>query len=159
MEIVIAGLIIITLILFGLLTISQSILSAQDAILESWREMEERLEERAKTDLSPIGAETSIAGSTVWITLKNDGDIKLADFDRWDVILQYTADGGPHVEWYPYELKWTTTITDVLEPGILNPGEEMVIDVSVSPWVAEDTTNLALVAAPNGISATTVFTH
>jgi hypothetical protein len=80
----------------------------------------------------------------------------------WDVILQYTGTDGDHATWYPYgsELKeWTRIIDDLFEPGILNPGEEMMIQVSVLPPVASPTTNVATIATPNGITVSAVFTY
>jgi hypothetical protein len=47
----------------------------------------------------------------------------------------------------------------VIEPGIFNPGEEMAITIKVSPKVGADSTNLAVIATPNGIIATRVFTN
>lgn len=127
--------------------------------------------ERARTDLSPVGAQTISGGSVVEITLRNEGDTKLADFDQWDVILQYYDSGGHYyTEWYPFgsgQNEWDVwdifleapTVHEVFDVDILNPGEEMGIWVSVSPQVGAGTTNLATVATPNGITASTVFTN
>ncbi len=168
METAITGLIVITVLLLAILNLSHSFLSSQDAVLESWREMEERLGERARTDISPLEATTNPLGDTVEVTLKNEGDTKLADFDQWDVILQYESGD---VQWYPYGagdntwgkkgiyLDYSEGTGEVFDLNILNPGEEMVIWVSVSPAVGSPTTNLATIATPNGISASTVFTH
>jgi len=171
METIITGLIITSLLLLVALTLAEVFLSSQDAILESWREMEERLEERARTDLSAVGAQTISIGEVVEVTLRNDGDTKLADFEQWDVILQYYDSGGSyHTEWYPFGSgtnEWyvcdifleAPTVDEVFDTGILNPGEEAVIWVLVSPSVGTGTTNLATIATPNGITASTVFTH
>jgi hypothetical protein len=175
-ETIIVSLIVMSIILFGALTISQSYLSSQDAILASWREMEERTGERARTDLSPVLAETSEGGDIVEVTLRNEGDTKLADFDRWDVIVQYYTTGGDYIiKWLPYteevepaDDQWTVAgiysdaskgIGEVFEPGILNPGEEIVIRMRVLPVVAKVTTNLATIATPNGISVSIAFTR
>jgi len=175
-ETIIVSLIVMSIILFGALTISQSYLSSQDAILASWREMEERTGERARTDLSPIGAETRSEGTIVEATLSNEGDTKLADFDQWDVIVQYYTTGGDYnIRWLPYteaaepgDNQWTVVgiyldaaaaTPEVYEPGILNPGEEIVIRMGVSPPVGVGTTNLATIATPNGISASVIFTR
>ena len=102
------------------------------------------------------------------VTLKNEGNTKLADFDRWDVILQ--CESGD-VQWYPYGagdntwgvggiyLDYSEGTGEVFDLNILNPGEEMVIWVSISPAVGSPTINTATIATPNGISASTVFTH
>ncbi len=175
METAIAALIILTVVLYGALTLAYSYLSSQDAILQSWREMEERSGERARTQISAIGAET-IEEDTVEVTLRNEGDTKLADFDQWDVIVQYyTAEDGYLIKWLPYtealapgDNQWTvveiyldasTRIAEVFEPDILNPGEEMIMLIRVSPPVGPNTTSLATTGTPNGISASVVFTR
>lgn len=167
MDTAITGLIVIAVLLLAVTTISERYFSAQDTILESWQEMEERMSERARTRLSPVGAETKPGGGTVEVTLRNEGEVKLADFEQWDVILQYHGDDGCHVEWYPFG-EWTVegiyldaseTITETFEPNILNPGEEAVIWISVSPPVFVSSTNMATVATPNGITASAVFTR
>jgi hypothetical protein len=168
METAITGLIVITVLLLAILTLSHSFLSSQDAILKSWREMEERLGERARTDISPLGATTNPVGDLVEVILKNEGDTKLVDFDRWDVILQYESGSA---QWYSHGAgrnKWQEDIyldysegtDEIFDLDILNPGEEIVIQV----WLPlTDTvpvgTHLVTIATPNGISASTVFTH
>jgi len=162
METAIAALIIIAILLFAILTVSHRLLSAQDSITQTWREMEASALDRAHTDLTVLKAQTTpVLGNTVWITLQNDGETKLSDLDQWDVLLQYTGtDGLQHVEWYSYNVSWTVSITDVVDPQIFNPGEEMIVQVSpLSPAVASGSTNVATVVTPNGISATAVFTH
>jgi hypothetical protein len=166
METAIAALIIIALIIFGLLTLFERALSAQDTIQQSWQEMEARLEEQSRTDLTPIGGETRVVGNDlVQITLRNDGDTKLANFEQWDVILQYTAGGNPVTEWYswgPGVNQWTELIDagdDVFDPGILNPGERVMIQVWVSPSVTVSSTNWANISTPNGVNVSTVFTN
>jgi hypothetical protein len=175
METALAALIILTVVLYGAVTVIHDYLSAQDAIMTSWREMEERLGERARTDISPLGAETQSAGAIVEVILRNEGDTKLADFDQWDVIVQYYRASGQYlINWLPYtevespgDNEWTVAgiylsaseaTPEVYEPGILNPGEEMVIRMKVKPPVGPATTNLATIATPNGVSATAVFT-
>ncbi len=165
MDTAITSLIVIAVLLLAVLTTSEHYFSSQDAILESWREMEERLGERARTDLSPVGAQTISSGSVVSVTLRNDGDTRLADFDQWDVILEYDgSDYACHVAWYPYgsgQNEWSVydISPDAFDPDILNPGEEVVIWVSVSPSVAVSTTNRTTIATPNGIATSTVFTR
>jgi hypothetical protein len=169
MENALPGLIVITILLLAVLTLGQASLATQGAVLESWRGMEERLEDRARTNLSSVYAETSVGGTTVEVALRNDGNTKLADFERWDVIVQYHQSGGGYAqEWLQYaELggtnKWMVNFLEgtigTFEPRILNPGEQMVIQISLDPAVAMTTTNLVTIATPNGISASAVFTR
>jgi hypothetical protein len=168
METVLTGLIVITLLILAVLLLSQAYFSSQDAMFASWRDMQERLGAQSRTNLVPVDARTLPGGSTdtIEITLKDSGNTKWAtdDFGRWDVILQYVAaDGSQHTAWYPYGSgtnTWTNhNITELYEPNILNPGEELVIWVTISPTVQLASTNTATIATPNGISATAVFTR
>ncbi len=163
METSIATLIILTVVLFGVLTMTQVYLSAQDTILESWREMEERLGDRARTQISAVGAETKDLGFTVEVTLRNEGDTKLADFDQWDVILQYNgADSEEHVEWCQYASGtgcwWSKgVISGDFEPGILNPDEQ--VQITIIPTEEITPAGRAIIATPNGISTSKDFTR
>ena len=165
METTISALIILTVVMFGVLTLTYAYLSSQDAILESWRDREERRGERARTQISPVGAE-AIDADTVEVTLRNDGDTKLADFDQWDVIVQYDTDNdGDHdaAEWFSYHTpppidgEWSKAIGEVFEPGIFNPSEEMIITIEPSLEISH--TGVAIIATPNGITASKVFTR
>ena len=173
METAITALIVISLLVLSVLMVTERSLSAQASFSESLRQMQAGIEERSRTGVTPIKAETKADGATVEITLKNTGNAKLADFGRWDVILEYTGGGNWQTRWYSYTAslasnQWTvagiylsaaTPTAEVFEPNIFNPGEEMVIQVSVSPGVGSSTTNRATIATPNGISASTVFTR
>ena len=173
METAITALIVISLLVLSILMVTERSLSAQASFSESLRQMQDGIEERSRTGVTPIKAETKNSGATVEITLKNTGNAKLADFGRWDVILEYDTGGGWQTRWYSYSSpasanQWTvagiylnaaTPTAEVFEPNIFNPGEEMVIQVSVSPVVGSSTTNRATIATPNGISASTVFTR
>jgi hypothetical protein len=162
METALAVLIILTAVLHGTLTIAHDFLSAQDTIMESWREMEERLGERARTRISvDEPATVDLLGYTVVVTLANEGSTKLADFDRWDVIAQYDVDNdGDHdiVEWLSYsegDCYWSKDIGESFEPDILNPGEVMTITIHVSSEIS--TTGQAIIGTPNGITTSKGF--
>lgn len=166
METAITALIIIAVLMLSVFSLSERSLSAQATIAESSRQMQERVGERARTSLVTIGARTINSGNNVEVTLRNAGQTKLADFDRWDVLLQYTdAASGYHVDWYATN-KWTRQIylsttplaPEVFEPDILNPGEEVVVTVNVAPAVGAGTANLATIVTSNGIRASAVFT-
>lgn len=168
MDTVLTGLIVITLLILAVLMMSQAYFSSQDAMFTSWRDMQARLGEQNRTGLTPVTARTLPGGSsdTVEVTVSNSGNTKWArdDFDRWDVILQYTdTDGAQHTAWYPYGATtntWTAHhIAELYEPGILNPGEELVVWVTITPTIQVASTNVATVGTPNGISATAVFTR
>ena len=174
MEAVLPGLIIIALLMLVMLSIAYDYLSSQETTTDSWREMEERLGDKARTDLTPLDAETDVDGDIVEVTLRNDGGTKLSDFGQWDVIVQYQATGlGYLVDWLPYNEiagdRWwrvegiyqdaAAAIPEAFDPDIVNPGEQVVVQIWLNPSIASGSTNLATVVTPNGITASTVFTY
>ena len=52
-----------------------------------------------------------------------------------------------------------SSTAEVLEPGILNPSEEMVLLTSVSPNVGIGTDNVVTVSTSRGIAASLVFSN
>ena len=176
MESLITVILVVTLILFAGLNIFQETLDAQNDLATTWQEMEDLSGERARTQLTPISSTIKNGGATVEVILKNEGSTKLADFDRWDIFLQYYTDNSNNYEisWYPYvgtmpgSNQWTnagiyvdaaTAQAEAFEPGILNPGEELVIQVQVAPSIGMTTTNMLTVSTEYGIQASTIITR
>lgn len=167
METAVAALIIITVILFGVLTLGHGYLSAQEGMMQSWRAMEAHSGQRARTAVHIQAAVVSAGGDTVQVSVRNDGSTKLADFPLWDVVLEYSSPSAPVARWYPYATagapganQWAVqgiyqdaghTLVEAYNPGILDPGEEMVISIRVSPPVAAGSALAAAVCTPNGV--------
>ena len=125
-----------------------------------------------RTDISIVSANQT-APNLVQVTLSNSGQTKLADFNEWDVILNYyDSDGRDHVEELLYttgalnDNQWdlqgiyldaTQQIPEVFDPGILDPGDQMVIACQLNPPVGSNTTNQITIATPNGVTASQCF--
>lgn len=177
METVLTAFIIIFIILFAVLTLSYVFLSTQDTIHTSWQEMEARLGDQARTNISPIGGRFISAELAMELTYRNIGSTRLTDFDEWDVIVEYYDDavpGGFHVNWLPYiasspaNNEWTVegiyldageAVAEVYEPNILNPGEEIVLRVMLDPVVGPGNTIQTTLSMPNGINSSLMFTR
>ncbi|MBI5654010.1 MAG: hypothetical protein HZC40_26715 [Chloroflexi bacterium] len=170
METAITGLIVIGLLILVVVGLAFNALTAQATLADAARVMQERAGERARTNLAPVSATTSGAGDQVFFTVKNAGTQKLADYEKWDVILQYSDGATNQIKWYPYGMganRWSAQIyqvvspvtAEVFEPGVFNPGEEIYITVNVAPNVGASTLNLAKISTPNGITASLVFTR
>ncbi len=167
MESVLPAFVVVTLLLFATLTPAHSYLSAQERVQASRQAMEARLLDRARTDLAPISAQISSDGTVVELTVRNAGQTKLADFDRWDMILQYyDAAGAYHVIWLPYfegnqpALNTWSVVDisqDVYDPGIFNPEETIVVQFKVFPEVGPGTTGRAALVTLNGIGESSLF--
>jgi hypothetical protein len=169
METAIVSLICIALVIFGGMTMSQGFLTSVDASTTGLEEVSHRNESIMRTELTPINT-SQPAADTLEITIENTGQTKLADFEKWDIIVQYyDGTGAYHVEWLPYtestlnanewEIAWIRFDgdTEVFEPNVLNPGEQIMIRTQLNPAVGADVTNMVVIATPSGITASTYF--
>ena len=170
METLLVTLIIMSIVLFGIPLIAHSYFSTQDTLMESWSERQQVEEERSRTNLLIVEAQAN--SNSVDVTVKNAGSVKLADFQDWDVILHYFTTDGYLVRWVPYEQpvagqeRWelvgiyldaSQAIAEKHEPGILNPGEELVLRGYFASSAQEGTTGLVAVTGPNGVGVSTSF--
>lgn len=177
METAIVSLICIALMALGGMTMSNDFLSSADTTTAGLEQMNETSSEINRTDISILSVEMD-GESNMRIVLKNTGQTKLADFDYWDVIIEYhKGNGDLIIEWLdyttdpsgPYGGEWTLVgiysdwdpvdpVDELFEPGILNPDEEMEIYAKVlNPVKPNRTDNRASVITPNGIDSKATF--
>ena len=154
----------IALILVATVSYATSSLGSADLISNSFKTMVERARQIAGTDITATGAQTNADGSAVAITLSNGGNTALRNYKRWDVIVRYQ--NGATL-WIPYSASavpgWSDNGTylnggaDIFEPGILNPAETLRITMRLSPAVADNTTNLAIISTDSGVKTQRSF--
>ena len=171
MEHAIVSIIAIAIILGGTVTLAFNAISPIDTIATSWKQMTQTTEEIMRTDIA--GTDPSVppgeSGARVEITVNNQGQVSLSNYDSWDVIVQYYSDNVTRVvKWIPY----TTSLADntwtagnwefngspeTFEPEILNPGENMTVSMQLDPPVATNTTNLATISTSNCVPTRIIF--
>ena len=169
METAIISIICIALVVFGGMTMSQGFMTSVDTSTTGLEEIGQRDEAIMRTELTPVNAEQPSA-DILEVILENSGQTRLADFDKWDVIVQYyDGTGTYHVEWLPYteetlddnewEVAWIQLDggAEIFEPNILNPGEQIMIRAQLNPSVGSGTTNMVVISTPGGVTASTYF--
>ena len=169
METAIVSIICIALVVFGGMTMSQGFMTSVDASTSGLEEIGQKSEAILRTDLTPVSANQPSA-DTLEVVLENTGQIKLAEFGKWDVIVQYYDGTGAYfVEWLPFIVgapgnnEWQVTWIrldgqpEEYEPGVLNPGEQMMITIKLDPAVGAGTTNMVVIGTPSGVTASTHF--
>ncbi len=177
METALAGLIISIVMIFALLTLSQTALTTQDLLIVGEQEMQARLADQAHTDLEIVNTQVISPGTAIQMMVRNTGNVKLADFDEWDMILEYYRPTGVYtytVDWLPYTAaalqadEWTagpiyagggSYQPEAFDLGILNPGEEMAIQISVASPVAVNSVNRVTIGTANGNKRSTYFMY
>ncbi|MDP2931354.1 MAG: hypothetical protein Q8O05_02505 [Chloroflexota bacterium] len=174
METAIVSVLCIALIVIGGMTMAQGFFTSVDATAGGLEQISTRDGAIMRTDISTLSA---IQPSSMFLnlTLRNSGQTKLASLDKWDLIVQYTDIGDVyHVIWLPYtsgalgDNQWikegiyldaASRTEEVFEPGILNPGEEMIIQAKLNPATKSATAHLVTVSTPNGIPASISFSR
>ena len=170
METVVVSLICIALVVFGGMTMSRGFLTSVDSSTVGLEQMSTQNEQIMRTELSTVSSSMNAGRDTLYVSLQNNGQTKLADFDKWDVIVQYYAgDGTYYTKWLPYnsgtlgdnewQVQWIHLdgVDEVFELNILNPGEEIQIEAKLDPAIGAGTTNLVVVSTPNGVPASIAF--
>jgi archaellum component FlaF (FlaF/FlaG flagellin family) len=160
----------IAMIVVGGMTLSQGILTSADTAAINVDKISVTEGEIMRTDLNITRAAQLDWADYVRVTVKNNGQVKLASFDKWDVIVSYIDDNGvSYSKWLPYTAalpgddEWQKARIgldgpiDFFEQGILNPTEEMVVLIHVDPAVKDGTNGSVSVAASNGVYSSFPF--
>jgi len=174
MELAVVVIIAAALIVSGGMMMAQGFISSADSAALTAEEITEVRGEAMRTGICWLSAAPLITGN-IEVTLGNSGQVKLASFDRWDFIVQYHDAGGAyHTTWLPYtdgaagNNQWQKTgiyadasdnTSEVFEPGILNPGEELRMEARLSPAPQEGSEVDVIIATPNGVQEAGSFSY
>lgn len=185
MENVLSAFIVIFILLFGVLSLSHAAMSSQDLLSQAQSEMNDRLADQMHTALDLVEARTTRNRTLFEVTLRNSGSVRLADFEHWDVIVRYTGPnaGDLHVQYFPLDTdfdinadpemvqdllalqSWSAhlyldapgAVEEAADPGVWNPGEELVLWVKVAPAAAQGSPIEVALATTNGVGITVNF--
>jgi archaellum component FlaF (FlaF/FlaG flagellin family) len=161
METSIPALLVTAILMITTVVLARSGYTSLDELGQSWQVMEERLTEQTHTKLTAVETRTDESKANITVRLRNDGQTKIADYARMDVVVQYFSESGErHARWIPYTSgslqsnTWTvgSISNDTFEPNILNPGEILEMQIRVNPPLGTGTTGWVIVATENGIT-------
>lgn len=164
MAAIIATIICLVMTIVGGMTLSQGILTSADSTAINVDKISVIEGEMTRTDLDILRAAKLSWADYLRVTVENSGQVKLASFDKWDFIVNYIDNVGTlHSTWLPYSddaptgNEWQKARLgldgpiEFFEPGILNPGEEMVALIHLDPASGNGTSGSVSIAAPNGV--------
>ncbi|MCI0438930.1 MAG: hypothetical protein L0177_07330 [Chloroflexi bacterium] len=173
MHVVITYLLTAFIILVVVLTIGREMIATFGEVTDAWTTAQARHEDIAGTRLSaPVGL-TVNPGTTVDITLVNEGKTALAQFADWDVIFEIQEGSGVTLAYLDYTTdanpaagQWTVRgiyldadalTAEILYPDVLNPGEEMIVRAELSSTMLGSTYHRATFVTPNGVTTGVMF--
>jgi len=103
MAVAIVSIICIAMIIVGGMTLSQGILTSADPAAISVESISVREGDMMRTDLDTVRAVQLSWADYLRVTVRNNGQTRLASFDKWDVIVNYLDSAGEiHTTWLPY---------------------------------------------------------
>jgi len=136
-----------------------------DEMSGTWKEMESRAGEQARTKPSLTSA--TMNGADLDVELRNDGATRWAAFEHMDIVVEYTDSGDNRVvSWIPYtdgSLNPNTWVvqgitSDAFDPGVVNPTETLQLRINVSPPIKSGSTNRVLITTEQGVTVSSNFT-
>lgn len=168
----IVALVVIALMLVASLTWSHTAFTSLDSVSQTLKETTQTSQEVARTDIEVEGVQ--IQGAFVEVSVLNSGKVRLAQFANWDVMVQYYDDAdGYHIghlsyseDTSPGDNQWAVANIyldegmgqqEVYEPGILNPGEVLLLRLKLNPSQGVGTNNLVTVSTDWGVVASAQF--
>lgn len=176
MEVAITALACVALIVFGALTIAGSALSTTGDVGMAWKTMERIDGDLYRTELGGTSGSCT-ASAFVDVVCLNEGETRLEDFERWDVILRYWEDSGTpgyQVTYLAYDSGTLSALDDnewivegiyrdagaatveTYDPGILNPDEYIRVRMKLNPTLSASLPHTAWVCPANGGSPAAV---
>ena len=168
----IVTLFVVALMLTAVLSWSQASVGSMDSAAESWKQMVETAREVSRTDIAVIDVQKQGAYREVFV--QNCGEVHLAQFSKWDVMVNYyDSDDVYYISWLSYtedsdpgDNQWAVVTIysddslgqeEWFEPGILNPGEVMLVRSKLAPAAGASTSNWVTVSSDNGVVASAQF--
>lgn len=170
----ISALIAVAIILTAVLLIGHAGFASVDATSAAWKDMGQNTSDINRTAIDAYDQNWVSSGNYIDIYLRNTGNVALTNFAQWDVVVTYTATNhNLYILWVPYTTiyppgnnQWTvrgiyrdaTSSPEVFQPGMFNPGEEMVIRIKLSPTphdndYYDEYWNTATIGTDKGVTA------
>jgi|GEM_PF-966816 len=170
MAMAVVTLILMSLVIFSGMSLGYSNLNRSDVTAQALKQMASRNAEIARTQFNVVDASSEPWADMLRLRLQNSGQVGLTRFNKWDIIIGYDDDGGMHHEtlvpftdppmdvneWQKVGI-YVDRHTEVFGPGILDPGEEIVIGARLSPAPGPNSTVRVTMSTPNGVRNSASF--
>lgn len=167
MEHAIPALVIAAVIIVGGVILADATRGSLQTVDESWRDIEAISEVRLGTDLMVVSTNVTNGGATVTAVIRNQGRTSITEPSHMDLIINYNGtDDARHVVWLPYsetsppgDNQWTVDSIsgDYRNPGILDTGEEMTIQISLNPATQDGPDRWLVLATETGVAYSIYF--
>lgn len=167
----------IALILGATLILTNAALTSASQLSVSWDDMIRRKGDIARAEMTLITADILATSTDIDISVRNSGQTAMTNFPDWDLTIRYYASSNNidlNISYLTYATstpatgEWTVQEiyadyseldTEIYEPDVFNPGEEMLLKVNITPAIPTNTDNVVIIGADNGISLPATFSR
>ncbi len=169
METVMVSLVSTALVIITSVTMIMSFFTSTNAMADSWKQTEQQANGIIRTEIAAIASD-NYTGGLINLMIRNDGQDNLDDFPRWDIIAQYQDGKGNYIVYTdsqtPGSNQWTVegifladNRSEIFDPNILNPGEQMNVLINLNPQLSEGESARITAATPNGVTSQCLLTR
>ena len=160
------------------ISLMNSALTPHFKLSDAWKQMRTRSEQMVRTEMSTARVSVDSAGTSIEVTVRNDGETPLRAFDKWDLFvsyapapsgsglkvlrLDYTEQETPGTDEWSVPgiyLNAAASEAEIWSPGIVDSGEEFVLRAKVGTPIATSTASVLTLAAQNGVTLSTQLTN
>jgi hypothetical protein len=102
--------------------------------------------------------------SEFYLKVENQGETSLAQFAKWDIVIQYQSGAASYISYTtngtPGSNEWTVegiyllnNSTEVFDPDILNPEEQMKLLINIDPGIGAGEVARITISTPHGVTS------
>jgi hypothetical protein len=169
MESVLVCFVSITLMIISMVTITMNTVHSAAKLSDTWRTTEERANSIRRTVIVSL-APADYQGGILELTVKNEGQVNISDFGRWDLLLEkpgaianyltYSASYPPGAnQWAIKGFYITNNSPEVFDLNILNPGEQITVGINPPTPINEGETVRVTVSTSDGVTTQSYVTR
>ncbi len=166
-ETIVAAAISIIILMAVSYSLLMGIYASMDSMSTAMKMAMDSKNDQLKTRISVDYEHFDIYNKNITFVLSNTGDTKIVDINKIDIVMTIYNNSINKTYWVPYaedinstELGWKDVEIkpDAVNPGVLDPGENMTCRVVVPDTPITGTLGWLTIAAPNG-AATSGYFH
>ena len=165
MESALISIVSVALVIIASVTMMMNSFSSINSMMDSWMNMEKQAEAIRNTDIEIVPPAT-YTGGTIDLFIENDGNVNIDSFDQWDIIarlqtgdiryIDYTSNSTPGSNQWSTDgiyLSDNTSVPEIFDPNILNPGEALKVHINLDPEITPGEYAQLVASTANGVKA------
>ena len=168
----IVSLMLIAMMLVTGMGFAKTAFNSVASLSDSYKTAEQVNQNTSRTEVAILKAEIPTGPVNAYVL--NAGQVNLANFPAWDVLVHYYSDSGIYYirrlpcagmatpganQWGVISIYANQDLgqTEVFEPGILDPGEVAEFQLNLSPQPGVNTMGWIVLSTPSGVPASIQF--